>query len=295
MAGLVLELQRDALDKSVAVSDLLRKALVVARKLKVPDFERWVRWELDGYEGSDDIPVYRHIGGELKAFNPYNGWIPVMLDDRVMEMVTKRRIGQPLPELEATLAGKHSGQFHLSFAPSQQRVLMNHTGEDFQFALHISHGTLVGIVSGARNTVLSWALQLEEQGVIGEGMTFTETERKAAAALPHVVNYYGNVGQSQVMSHSPGSRQTIKNGGLDRDAVKQLMARIKKQQASLNLPEAEGAELSAEIATVEAQLTSPTPKPTIIADSLATIRRLLEGAAAGAAGNLLTELMRHLM
>ena len=35
MNSLVLELQRDALHKNVKVSDLLRKALVVAKKLEI--------------------------------------------------------------------------------------------------------------------------------------------------------------------------------------------------------------------------------------------------------------------
>ena len=39
MTGIVLELQREALDKTVQISDLLRKAMLVARKLKVTEIE----------------------------------------------------------------------------------------------------------------------------------------------------------------------------------------------------------------------------------------------------------------
>ena len=48
MTSVILELQRDAFDQSICVSDLLRKALVVARKLSLKDFGRWAERELHG-------------------------------------------------------------------------------------------------------------------------------------------------------------------------------------------------------------------------------------------------------
>ena len=44
MSSLVEELQRDALDSKIYVSDLLRKSLVVATKLNLADFSKWVEW-----------------------------------------------------------------------------------------------------------------------------------------------------------------------------------------------------------------------------------------------------------
>ena len=38
MDGIVLELQREAMDKNADVESLLRKAYVIARKLKLSDF-----------------------------------------------------------------------------------------------------------------------------------------------------------------------------------------------------------------------------------------------------------------
>jgi hypothetical protein len=49
MTSLVEELQRDALDSSVSVLDLLRKALVVATKLNIDEFKEWIELELKGY------------------------------------------------------------------------------------------------------------------------------------------------------------------------------------------------------------------------------------------------------
>ncbi len=47
--SLVQELQRDAIGSTVSTTELLRKALIVARKLAVRDFSEWIDWELKGY------------------------------------------------------------------------------------------------------------------------------------------------------------------------------------------------------------------------------------------------------
>jgi hypothetical protein len=41
MTSIVLRLQEEALDQGVSVTDQLRKAFVVARKLGLKDFEAW--------------------------------------------------------------------------------------------------------------------------------------------------------------------------------------------------------------------------------------------------------------
>jgi hypothetical protein len=82
MSSVVLELQRDALDKNVGVSDLLRKALVVARKLSLHDFQAWVENELNGYRDTFNIPDYREMHGQVRGFNPYRGWLPIMFNSK---------------------------------------------------------------------------------------------------------------------------------------------------------------------------------------------------------------------
>ena len=83
MTSLVTELQREALDRSVPAADLLRKALVAARKLKIEGIQSWLKSELNGYSNSEEIPEYRSVHGEIKALNPYNGlWMPIMFPDR---------------------------------------------------------------------------------------------------------------------------------------------------------------------------------------------------------------------
>ena len=101
MSSLVQELQQDALNSSVSTLELLRKALVVATKLNIPEFEEWIEFELSGYSNGKNIPSYRYIVGPVKGWNPFNGWLPILGDDEeIMSQISKMPIQQSIAELE---------------------------------------------------------------------------------------------------------------------------------------------------------------------------------------------------
>jgi hypothetical protein len=77
MTSLVKQLQKDTLDNSIKISDILRKALLIAKKLKIEEFEQLVSKELKGYEAGDKIPDYRLLNGKVMVLNPYHGYQPV--------------------------------------------------------------------------------------------------------------------------------------------------------------------------------------------------------------------------
>lgn len=96
MSGLILELQADALDPHTRVSDLLRKALVISKKLGIDEIEHWIVNELNGYSEHEEIPAYRKIRGEVKVWNPYHGWQPLNFGNPEHgEALSSRTIGQP--------------------------------------------------------------------------------------------------------------------------------------------------------------------------------------------------------
>ena len=67
MSKIVIELQQEALKSDFDILNLLRKAYLVARKLKLNEFEKWIDSELNGYKNLDKIPDYRLLRGEVKA------------------------------------------------------------------------------------------------------------------------------------------------------------------------------------------------------------------------------------
>jgi hypothetical protein len=59
----IQQLQLYATNSNVPTSDLLRKALMVARKLNLTTFEEWITKELHGYPEADPLPSYRKSKG----------------------------------------------------------------------------------------------------------------------------------------------------------------------------------------------------------------------------------------
>lgn len=68
--SIVLQLQELAIVPNSNIEELLNKALLVAKKLKI---KKWCENELEGYD-KENVPDYRVIKGQLKVFNPYH-WL----------------------------------------------------------------------------------------------------------------------------------------------------------------------------------------------------------------------------
>ena len=64
MSSLVLDLQQEILKPDCDILNALRKAHIIAIKLKLSEFDTWIQSELNGYETNQDlIPDYRKISG----------------------------------------------------------------------------------------------------------------------------------------------------------------------------------------------------------------------------------------
>lgn len=297
MPGLVLELQSDALNKAVTCADLLRKALAVSRKLGVAEIEEWLRRELNGYPLDDDeVPTYREVHGQIRVWNSYHGWQPLNFGDAEMaEQLSRRKVMQPVSELDALLENKDEGSLQIPFPQKTVNALMKAMDVPLQPTLHVASTSVVGILNAVRNHVLEWALELEKQGVIGEEMSFSQEEQKAADLVTYqITNNIGAMHNSQLQQDSPGATQNL-NIGLDIQKVLALVAEIRAKEAELDLSADEATELSSELTTIEVQSESPKPKATIIKESLKSIRAILEGATGNVAASGLLALLASIL
>ncbi len=179
MSSLILELQHDALNGDVDVPSLLRKAYAVAVKLKLEKFKTWCELELNGYRGQD-VPDYRKVGGQIRAFNPMRGYIPAMFGDpELARTLSAHEERCPVSAVQALLEG--SGELVVTFDPEIQNMLIRGSGIPMETSLHIPRAAYAAIPDGIRNTILKWSLELEADGILGEGMTFSPAEKEAAA------------------------------------------------------------------------------------------------------------------
>ena len=293
MSSVVVELQREALDRAVRVSDLLRKALVVARKLGLQEFQAWIDKELKGYGKEDDPPEYREVSGEIRGRNPVRGWIPILFEDpKEGERLSRRKCGQSVAEIEHLLEGKREkGSLHMPFPHELQLRLSRGFGFETQVTLFTQYSALARIIDSVRTIVLNWALQLEDDGIVGEGLSFTEQERKVAERTPqNVTNFFGPVQSPQVQQGNTQPVQVSAAFTVDATAIASFVAKTRTALGSMGLSEDRRREAEAEVGTLESQLASPKPKASIFRESLESLRRILEGAGGGAAGQLLVEL-----
>lgn len=296
MPSVIAQLQADALDRQVPLTDLVRRAYVIARKLGLYDFERWLIEELNGYTRSQkELPDYRMVSGEVKAWNPFHGWQPVIFQAPAeAKIASKCGVGQSIAELEDLLKGGRDGQLHIPLPQDAQRKLGANIGFETNFSLFVARQSIVRILDAVRNNVLEWALRLEEDGISGEGLTFSEKEKEAAAhSVQNVNNFFGSVGEASIVQ--PGNDAIAGSVILNFDAVRVVLKEIRANVDELELvPEIRG-ELESELATLEAQLASPKPKRNIVAESLASVRAILEGAGGGVAGHLVMQFGKLLL
>lgn len=293
MSGLVLELQRDALNKEVDVSDLLRKAMVVSRKLSIDEISEWISNELSGYPNDESsIPEYREVRGEIKIFNPYRGWQPLNFGDAEFgEELSKRKISQAISEIGKLANSDNSSYLYVPFSQAIKNVLMRQMDIPLEPTLLVGNSVLHGILDHVRNAVLDWALDLESRGIIGDGMSFSSKEKTTASQVTYqITNHIGSMQNSQIQQDSPRATQ-VQNITLEQADIMKFLDAIKLARDDLGLDQYSKDELNTEISTIELQLASPKPKNSIITESLKSTRNILEGISGSIlATGLLTQL-----
>lgn len=275
--SLVLELQKEAYDEKTSVSALLRKAYVVAKKLKIGELETWINDELKSYNVPyNQLPEYRTVSGEIKAWNPYNGWIPVILDADIMDIICQRKLSQSIPEIEEVLKTSSGNMIMLSLPHSIQEELSKFAQYDTKFTLHVGRSQVEQIVHYVRNTILEWSLKLEEDGILGEGMSFTMHEKEEAQKQNYTVyNIHGN--HTQIQQNTHHSQQSMVISEINKDAVHIFIANLTEHLDQLKLDEEKKKKLDSEIIVITEQLKAKRPEKSILQESFSTIRNVLEG------------------
>lgn len=202
----MIELQRKALSTDISVSNLLRTAYVVARKLKIESFEQWIDSELNGYIRKE-TPEYRNTRPGIVAFNPYRGYMPVHFPE--MDYPIRNSV----PELESLLENSKKGTVISKLSYEQQRLMMEHTGVEYEFSFEIPMNILKSVLETVRNLILDWSLKLEETGIVGEELSFSleEVEKAKDESVSNVNNFitiYGNMNNSQI---GQGTRSSVQD------------------------------------------------------------------------------------
>ncbi|MGE0117812.1 MAG: hypothetical protein AB7S71_00645 [Dongiaceae bacterium] len=298
MASLVEQLQADAINPSVRVGDLLRKAKIVASKLDLPEFESWVDTELNGYPQEQPVPSYRHVYGVVICLNPFRGWQPVNFGEKaanISKQLSENSNYQPVSEIEdLVVRDGGSGEFHIPFGTEiAARLCQAMKIGVTQVALRVDRSGLVGILEAVRNAVLQWSLKLEKTGIVGQGLSFSESERQRAHEpsvvyqIGRIENFSGNIGA--VSSEATVTAyQTIGTPIAD---LRALVEQITKHVESLGLESAARERFEQTIRSLQAELDTAKPERGRISQLLRSMKSILEEAA----GNIVASgILAHL-
>lgn len=279
MTGLVLELQRDALNPEIKVSNLLRKAFVISKKLGISEIEDWLDKELNGYSPTDDIPAYRTVSGRVEVLNPYHGWQQVSFrNEQEFERFSKRAISQSVVELEV-LSESNNKLFEIPFPPNIEKYLMDSIGFPLRPTLTTDKAKIIGVLEAIRKKILDWTLELQQQSILGEGMSFSVEEKTKAHQLTYqITNNIGSMHNSQLQQDSAHATQSLNVTETNQADLKKFVDELKAIADSLSLDQEQKQELNEHIAILESQSKSTKPNSVIIKESGRTIRNLIEGA-----------------
>lgn len=205
----------EAMSHTGSVLGLLRKALAVSTKLNVQEVRIWAKFEIEGY-GDAPVPGYRHFPSQIKVLNPYHGWQPLRFPNDEDGLEWRRRyteieIGKPVAEVEAWLASSEGTTVSVPLSPETS----HEWGIDYPISRFVSKAALAIIPERVRSNILEWSLELENKGILGEGLSFTARE-KAQAPSVTTNNFYApqyqNNGQVGAMGDSAaagGLKQTL--------------------------------------------------------------------------------------
>lgn len=238
MGSIVLELQQELLQQDCDIVNALRKAHLIAAKLKLSEFDAWLQNELNGYTGQNDqIPEYRNVCGVVKLHNPINGWIPVIFEDQKEENLwSHRKIFQSISEIIGFSAANNT--LYIPFPGNLSQRLSEAADAPivFEAGLFITKESLTAICEKVKTCLLEWTLKLEEKGIVGENMTFNETESANAREIPQQVNHYygtvihGNVSGAQIIS---GNNHSVTyNATAVADVVKEIRKSLEQEKIS---------------------------------------------------------------
>lgn len=297
MGSIVLELQNEIVSSNCDVVNILRKAHLIASKLKLADFDQWIQHELNGYPDRESCPEYRKVCGSLKAFNPYHGWISTLMQDNELEkMICERKLTDSISEV-------------ISLCQSSENVLISEfSGEQFAFfnkmfnsplpmkyALHIPTTAVKDIEEKVKNTILEWTLKLESEGIVGENMVFSETEKESAVHMPQTVNnYYGNTS----VINSPSDNVQIVSGSentvtFSYDKVKDVVDAVEKSISESDLSKEDMETATELLADIKLKIEEE-KKPDILKSALIGLKDFLINTGANVAAGLIQAKMNGL-
>lgn len=188
-------------DSSVSLSDVLRRAKVLASQLRDEGFKTWVDNELKGYPQEYDLPDYRLIQtAVLGTFSgPFgsmvkNTMIPTYnLPEGIQKIAKEVHLGHSVRELEEMAKQEELRHTWPAEMVMAIRDDIKMSGGYVLVEVHqpISSGTVQGVLDAVRNRLLDFILELQgfKPDLLAEGSSLDDLPPDKVSQIFNVTIY----------------------------------------------------------------------------------------------------------
>jgi hypothetical protein len=154
----------------------------------------------------------------------------------------------------------------------------------------LNKSELLEIISHVRNEVLRWSVELEQAGIVGEGLSFSSQESEKAQRVEF--HFHGVQNVSNMLGDvAEGGRITINqqaSQGADPQALADLAEQL-RQNLDYLVPAAEQQRFAHEIEVIGAEAEAATPDVGKLKRALNAAKSMIQEGAKGAVTSLVTQ------
>ena len=148
--------------------------------------------------------------GSLRQQILLEGFIPVVISDRkITEVLSRKAMRESISHLEDILQ-RDDGVIAVPMPGAWEWL---HTDPDRVIYFIVDRSGVYNIIDSVRNIILRWSLQLEKDGLAGEGLKFSPQEKEVASTHVYNIENYINVNamtNSQIQQGTSHSKQQPK-------------------------------------------------------------------------------------
>lgn len=170
-------------------SNLLKHALVVAKRIDDKEFEEFITNELKGYK-SGVLPAHRRMRGQVVLLPPYGRFQQVSidhLDAEAARKVSTAYVAERIPIIENTINFQgDEGVFTVGFSPENEGVLPPLSNKQAEYGILLINMQLKELLDDVRTIILDWAIKLHRERTKGQDDTakVNEPSAKDASSSP---------------------------------------------------------------------------------------------------------------
>lgn len=171
MTTLLRQIQEGATDHATPTAELLRKAIILAKRLDYPPLGEWAQRELEGYPSGADLPDYRayrrcQVKGNFNGMGGSSMRNQPLPSASVSEDHRQRLFGYELREGVPKYESLAEGDGDLSM-PWDMNYVVHYQSDFYElFALSnawrvLGRGDLTQLLEGVRTRLLNFSLDIE--------------------------------------------------------------------------------------------------------------------------------------